>query len=283
MQKRYNGYHFSGGAEGIYNPFSVLNTLAKRNFAYYWFQTGTPTYLIKELQKTGFDLREFAKGITIAAQSINDYRMSGDAVPILYQSGYLTIQGYNSRFDSYTLGFPNEEVEYGFLNSLLPHYVPHAQDSQGFFVGNFIKDLQDGDVDGFMIRLRAFFADIPYELNDKTERHYQTLFYLVFRLMGQYAQVEQRSAMGRADAVVSTPDAVYVFEFKLAGKGTVEDALRQIDGKGYLIPYSAAGKELVKIGTVFDPAARTIGEYAVRDTVLDVRNVYTNNPENEKK
>jgi hypothetical protein len=112
-----------------------------------------------------------------------------------------------------------------------------------------------------MTRLRAFFADIPYELNDKTERHYQTLFYLVFRLMGQYAQVEQRSAAGRADAVVSTSGAVYVFEFKLGGKGTVEEALRQIEGKGYLIPYSAGGKKLIKVGAVFDPATRTIGEY----------------------
>jgi hypothetical protein len=266
MRKRYNGYHFSGGAEGIYNPFSVLNTLVKRNFAYYWFQTGTPSYLIKELQKTGFDLREFAKGITIASQSINDYRISsGSPVPVLYQSGYLTIQGYNRQFDSYTLGFPNEEVEYGFLNSLLPYYMPHTRDGQGFFVGNFVKDLQNGDIDGFMTRLRAFFADIPYELNDKTERHYQTLFYLVFRLMGQYAQVEQRSAAGRADAVVSTMDTVYVFEFKLAGRGTVKDALRQIAEKGYLILYSAAGKKLVKIGAVFLPATRTLGEWGRSD------------------
>jgi hypothetical protein len=185
-------------------------------------------------------------------------------VPILYQSGYLTIQGYNRQFDSYTLGFPNEEVEYGFLNSLLPCYMPHIPDSQGFFAGNFVEDLQKGNVDGFMSRLRAFFADIPYELNDKTERHYQTLFYLVFRLMGQYARVEQRSAAGRADAVVSTMDAVYVFEFKLAGKGTAGDALRQIDEKGYLIPYGASGRKLVKIGVVFDPATRTIGEWEAR-------------------
>jgi hypothetical protein len=187
----------------------------------------------------------------------------GSLVPILYQSGYLTIRDYNRQFDRYSLGFPNEEVEYGFLNSLLPYYMPRIQDSQGFFVGNFVEDLQNGNVDGFMSRLRAFFADIPYELNDKTERHYQTLFYLVFRLMGQYAQVEQRSAAGRADAVVSTADTVYVFEFKLAGKGTVEDAVRQIDEKGYLIPYSASGKRLVKIGAVFDPATRTIGEWGV--------------------
>jgi hypothetical protein len=265
MRKRYNGYHFSAGAEGVYNPFSVLNTLVNLNFAYYWFQTGTPTYLIKQLQRTDFDLREFAKGITIPAPSMNDYRMNGGSpVPILYQSGYLTIADYNRQFDSYTVGFPNEEVEYGFLNSLLPYYMPRTPDSQGFFVGNFVKDLQNGNVDGFMKRLRAFFADIPYELNDKTERHYQTLFYLVFRLMGQYAQVEQRSAAGRCDAVVSTGDTVYVFEFKLAREGPeegVDVALRQIEEKGYLIPWTAGGKKLVKVGAVFDPAARTLGSW----------------------
>jgi hypothetical protein len=265
MQKRYNGYHFAKESEGVFNPFSVINTFAKRDFAYYWFQTGTPTYLIKQLQKTGFDLREFAKGITIPAQSVNDYRMNGGSpVPILYQSGYLTIQGYNRQFDRCTLGFPNEEVEYGFLNSLLPYYLPRSPDSQGFFVGNFVEDLQNGDVDGFMIRLKAFFSSIPYELNDKTERHYQTLFYLVFRLMGQYAEAEQRSSQGRADAVVRTADAVYVFEFKLAHEGAedpVEAALRQIGEKGYLIPWTASDKKLVKVGAVFDPATRTLGAW----------------------
>jgi hypothetical protein len=267
MRKRFNGYHFAGydeepGRTGVYNPFSVLNTLVSGRFKYYWFQTGTPTYLIKELQKTDFDLRDFSGGVTISAQSITDYRANGSSpVPILYQSGYLTIQGYNRQFDRYTLGFPNEEVEYGFLNSLLPAYLPRMPDSQGFFVGNFVKDLQKGDVEGFMGRLRALFADMPYELNDKTERHYQTVFYLVFRLMGQYAVVEERSSRGRADAVVRTGDTVYVFEFKLEGRGTVEEALAQIEEKGYLVPFSAGGKKLVKVGAVFDPATRTIGEW----------------------
>jgi hypothetical protein len=112
-----------------------------------------------------------------------------------------------------------------------------------------------------MTRLRAFFASIPYELNDRTERYYQTVFYLIFRLLGQYAGAEVRGAAGRADAVVTTDDAVYVFEFKLAGNGTVEDALKQIDDKGYLLPWSAGGKKLVKVGAVFDPATRTLGEW----------------------
>ncbi|MDR2071069.1 MAG: ATP-binding protein [Treponema sp.] len=266
MQKRYNGYHFAKDSEGVFNPFSILNTLAKQDFAYYWFRTGTPTFLIKLLQKADFDLRDFAGGITIPSLSIDDYRIQGDSpIPILYQSGYLTITDYNRQFDEYTLCFPNEEVRYGFLNSLLPYYLPQVKDSRGFFIGEFIKDLQRGEVDAFMGRLRAFFAGIPYELNDRTERHYQAIFYVAFTLMGQYAGVEVRSAAGRSDAVVTTADGVYVFEFKLAHEGTaaaaVEAALKQIDEKGYLIPWTASGKKLVKVGAVFDPAARTLGEW----------------------
>jgi hypothetical protein len=266
MQKRYNGYHFARDSEGVFNPFSILNTLAKQDFSYYWFRTGTPTFLIKLLQQADFDLRDFGKGISIPSQSIDDYRIQGgNPVPILYQSGYLTITDYDSQFDEYVLGFPNEEVRYGFLNSLLPYYLPNVPDSRGFFVGDFIKDLQKGKVDAFMVRLRAFFAAIPYELNDQTERHYQAIFYVVFTLMGQYAEAEARSAAGRADAVVAVGDTIYVFEFKLAHEGSataaVEAALRQIDEKGYLVPWSAGGKQLVKVGAVFDPATRTLGEW----------------------
>jgi hypothetical protein len=266
MRKRYNGYHFAPGSEGMYNPFSVLNTLKKSRFAYYWFKTGTPTFLIKLLQKADFDLRDFGKGVSIPAQSIDDYRIQGgNPVPILYQSGYLTITGYNEQLDKYSLGFPNEELRYGFLNSLLPYYLPAVADRQGFFIGDFVEDLLRGDVDSFMARLRAFFAAIPYELNDKTERHYQAIFYVVFTLMGQYVEAESRSAAGRADAVVATGDLVYVFEFKLAHEGSAEQAaeaaLRQIDETGYLVPWSVSGKRAVKVGAVFDPATRTLGEW----------------------
>jgi hypothetical protein len=192
MRKRFNGYHFSGygAATGVYNPFSVLNTFASGRFQYYWFQTGTPTFLIKLLQKADFDLRSFAGGLSIAARSINDYRIQGGSpLPILYQSGYLTITGYDREMDEYLLGFPNEEVEYGFLEALIPYYVPTP--GNDFFIGDFARALVKGDVDGFMTRLKAFFAAIPYELNDKTERHYQAIFYVVFTLLGQYTATGQ--------------------------------------------------------------------------------------------
>ncbi|MDR2096357.1 MAG: ATP-binding protein [Treponema sp.] len=274
MRKRYNGYHFSkgesGGGEnstvsgGVYNPFSVLNTLVKQDFAYYWYQTGTPAFLVDLLKRNDFDLRQLSGGITVERQTLDDYRPEAPYPPsILYQSGYLTITGYNDKYDEYTLGFPNEEVKYGFLKSLLPGYAPRPRDIQGVFVKNFIKDLDRGDTEAFMNRLKGFFAGIPYELNDKTERHYQMLMYVVFTLMGEFTQAEMRSAAGRADLVVATDTAVYCFEFKLTGRGTAEEALKQIDGRGYLVPFSAAGRKLVKVGAVFDPVTRTLGEWVI--------------------
>jgi hypothetical protein len=274
MRKRYNGYHFSeellessteGSAldnEGVFNPFSVLNTLQDKKFSNYWFKTGTPTFLAQALKTAEVELAPLSDGMIVSEESLTNYRADrSNITPLLYQSGYLTIKGYNRKTGLYTLGFPNEEVEHGFLNELLPLYSPWVKDDQGFFIYKFIDDLQKGDVDAFLNRLKAFFADISYELNDKTERHYQTLFYLVFRLMGQFAQAEVRSSVGRADTVVITDTTVYVFEFKLAGNGTVEEALNQIDNKGYLIPYNASGRKLVKVGVVFDPATRTLGEW----------------------
>jgi len=264
IRKRYNGYYFSEESlgEGVFNPFSVLNTLQDKKFSNYWFKTGTPTFLAQALKTAEFELKTLSEGMVVSEEALTNYRADrSNTTPLLYQSGYLTIKGYDRRSGLYTLGFPNEEVEHGFLNELLPLYSPWIKDDQVFFIYKFIEDLRKDDVDAFMNRLKAFFAEIPYELSDKTERHYQTLFYLVFRLMGQFAQAEVRSSAGRADTVVITDTTVYAFEFKLSGNGTVEDALNQIDDKGYLIPFTAAGKKLVKVGAVFDAATRTLGEW----------------------
>jgi hypothetical protein len=244
----------------MFNPFSVLNTLKKQEFAYYWFETGTPTYLVEQLKHADFDLFKFAEGVEISARSIDDYRLGGgNPVPLLYQSGYLTITGYSN--DRFTLDFPNEEVRYGFLEELLPYYT-YRPVGQEFYADYFADDLRAGDVDGFMGRMKAFFANIPYELNDQTERHYQVVFYLVFTLMGQYIQAEVHSAKGRADAVAATGDTVYVFEFKL--NGTAEEALAQIEEKGYAIPYEAGGRKVVKVGVEFDKGERNISRVLTR-------------------
>ena len=213
------------------------------------------------LKKTDYDLRNL-EGIELPSNQFADYRADADyPIPVIYQSGYLTIKGYDKEFRSYTLGFPNDEVKYGFLNFLVPYYTGVPSNENLFNIRHFVNELRSGDVDAFLTRLRAFFAGIPYELNDKTERHYQAIFYLVFRLLGQYIDVEERSAKGRADAVVKTKDFVYVFEFKL--DGNVDEALKQIDDKGYLLPYSIDHRSLFKIGVSFDSAERNIGEWKI--------------------
>ncbi|MDR1625788.1 MAG: ATP-binding protein [Spirochaetia bacterium] len=265
IRARYNGYRFAPGEESVYNPFSLLNALYGRALKYYWFETGTPTFLVKALAKLNFDLPSLQGGVTASAESISDYRFdSTNPVPILYQSGYLTIKGYDPELAEYTLGFPNGEVEYGFLKELLSAYSPWMGGArQGLYIGNFIKDLDARDMDGLMNRLRALFSGIPYPLTPQNEYHYQALLYLVFTLMGEFAQAEVASAAGRSDMVVTRKGTVYVFEFKLAGSGTAEEALAQIDEKGYLLPYGAEGKSLVKVGVEFDRERRTIGRWLV--------------------
>ncbi|MDR3343026.1 MAG: ATP-binding protein [Treponema sp.] len=260
MKKNFNGYHFSENSEGVFNPFSVLNTLANRKFSYYWFATGTPTFLVRELKNVDFDIREFHDGIVTEVQAIDDYRPgSGNPVALLYQSGYLTITGVDVDTGMYTLGFPNEEVKYGFLKELLPLYIPMVKPGEGFYIGKFYKYLRSCNIDGFMTQFKAFFASIPYDLNyEKTEIHYHKIFYLVFTLLGQFAESEVHSAKGRADAIVKTVDAIYVFEFKLSGSGSVNGALHQIDEKGYFMPYTSDGRKLIKVGVVFDTVERNI-------------------------
>ena len=267
LKKHYDGYRFCEdmeGTEDIYNPYSLLNAFEKKNFANYWYQTGTPTFLVKMLKDINFDIRKIGDGqVSATAEFLTDYRVDNkDPIPVLYQSGYLTIKGYNAQLNKYYLGFPNEEVKYGFLRNLLPAYAP--ADSillNAFYAGDFIEDLWAGNIDGFMSRMQAMFASIPYDLSDRTERHYQMVFYLLFTLMGQFVQTEVKSAKGRADAVVKTSDTVFVFEFKMDTNGTAEDALKQIDDRGYLIPYTADGRKTVKVGAEFSAEERMLSRW----------------------
>ena len=260
MTALYDGYHFCEFAEGVFNPFSVLNVFDGYKFSNYWFQTGTPTFLVELLKKSEYDLRTLIDGIVASASSFTEYRVNANnPIPLIYQSGYLTIKDYDKRFGNYLLEFPNDEVRYGFMDFLVPYYTSVVDDERGFYLGKFVRELESGNVDAFLTRLQAFFADFPYELNEKTERHYQVVFYLVFKLMGQFTGAEVLSARGRADAVVKTPKYIYVFEFKL--NGTAEQALQQIDEKGYLIPYQADGRELVKVGVEFSAEKRNIDRW----------------------
>ncbi len=261
LKRQYDGYHFSKNCVDIYNPFSLFNAFDAKDYKNFWFSTGTPTFLIDILQRTDFDVRSL-DGLTATDEQFDaptDHIV--DPIPVLYQSGYLTIKGYDPAFCLYRLAYPNGEVRYGFTESLLPGYVHRFPRENTFYAVSFIRDLQKGDIESCLERTRSFFASIPNDLENKTEKHYQTIFYLLFRLMGQYVETEVKTAVGRADAVVKLPDAVYVFEFKF--DGTPEEALAQINSKQYAVPYQADGRRVVKAGVNFDSATRTIGGWVV--------------------
>jgi hypothetical protein len=218
--------------------------------------------LVNLLQKSDYDLRTLIDGVEASAITFSEYLAEEDnPIPLIYQSGYLTIKDFNKEFKIYTLGFPNDEVRYGFLNFLVPFYTPITDDKKNFYIGQFVQELRKGDIDSFMQRFEAFFADFPYELNDKTERHYQVVVYLIFKLMGQFTQAEVHSAKGRADAIVQTPDYVYVFEFKL--NGTAEEALQQINEKGYASPFLTDSRKVIKVGVEFSAEARNVKRWLV--------------------
>jgi hypothetical protein len=262
MKKRYDGYRFAENGDDMYNPFSILNVFDDNKFGYYWFKSGTPTFLTKALKSENVDMRKLDNDIKIAIRSIDDYRAGVTSiVPLLYQSGYLTIKSYNKDEDTFTLGFPNEEVKYGFLNELLPAFVPKWGLDLSFSAIAFLDAIRSGGVDEFMTLLTAFLASIPYDLEetkDKDEKYYQMIFHILFTVMGQFITSEVKSATGRADAVVKTADTIYVFEFKMKKNATAEEALAQIDQTGYLIPYTADGRRLVKVGVELSIEARGI-------------------------
>ncbi len=261
LKKQYDGYHFSKNCEDIYNPFSLFNALNAREYKNFWFSTGTPTFLIELLQEADFNVRDL-EGIEATDEEFDaPTEQIQSPIPVLYQSGYLTIKGYDPDFQTYTLAYPNKEVRKGFIENLLPTYVHRARENNTFYVVSFIRDLMKGDIESCLERTRSFFASIPHDLENKTEKHYQTIFYLLFRLMGQYVDVEVKNAIGRADAVLKLADAIYVFEFKF--DGTPEEALAQIESKQYTIPYQPDGRKIVKIGVNFDSATRSIGAWKV--------------------
>ncbi|MBK8803417.1 MAG: ATP-binding protein [Fibrobacteres bacterium] len=259
VRKMYNGYRFHPGGPSVFNPFSTLNLLRTGELRDYWFQTGTPTFLVELLKEADSDLREL-DGIEVEASEFSDYRLDANRpLPVIYQSGYLTIQDYDPDLGLYRLGYPNDEVKNGFLNFLLPSFTGAENGRGGFHIAKFSQELRAGDVDAFLTRLRAFFEKIPYDLSDRTERHYQVVFYLVFTLLGQFLQTELKSAKGRADAVVQTETHVFVFEFKL--NGTAEEALAQIEDRGYAVSWHADGRTVVKVGVEFDKVERNLGRW----------------------
>ena len=262
LQERYDGYHFVEDSEGLYNPFSLLNTFARKKLGNYWFETGTPTYLVELLKENHYPLEHLTYEQATADTLTGIDTVDSSPIPVLYQSGYLTIKDYDPEFETYTLGFPNKEVEEGFTRFLLPYYAHIRSGSSAFHIVNFVKEVRSGNIDGFMKRLQSFFSDTPYELVRDLELHYQNVLFIIFRLVGFYTQAEYHTSEGRVDLVIRTDQFIYVMEFKL--DGTAEEALRQIEEKQYALPFASDSRRLFKVGVNFSNATRNIEKWLVR-------------------
>ena len=270
LKKRYDGYHFVENSIGMYNPFSLLNTFAKKKLSDYWFETGTPSYLVELLKRTDYNLYDMAHTQTNADVLNSIDSASNNPIPVIYQSGYLTIKGYEPEFGIYRLGFPNREVEEGFVKYLLPFYTSVRASKTPFEIGQFVREIRSGNYDAFFHRLQSFFADTPYEViagqkpERDTELHYRNVLFIVFKLVGLYTQVEYHTSNGRIDLVLQTDRYVYIMEFKL--NGTAEEALRQIEEKGYALPFAGDNREVFKIGVNFSSETRNIEKWLVEPT-----------------
>ena len=272
LQRKYDGYHFSENSPDVFNPFSLINALSKSSLANFWFATGTPTMLLRTMARYSLTPEEYDKGFKVKQDAFDAPTETAQTpIPVLYQSGYLTIKGYDSEaVRPFTLAFPNDEVREGLLWLLISTISSQNGEACSETLDNLVTSLKNQDIDQALQEIKAFMSEIPYDAEKKNELHYKTVVYMLFRLASRYVvRCEEKSAAGRADVVVETGDAVFVFEFKLNGNGTAEDALRQIDDKGYLIPYSTktaadgTPKKLFKIGVSFDEEKRTIGEWKI--------------------
>ena len=261
LREYYDGYHFTHNSIGIYNPFSLLNTFKYKEFGSYWFETGTPTYLVELLKKHHYDLRRMAHEETSISVLNSIDSASDNPIPVIYQSGYLTIKGYDEEFGIYSLGFPNREVEEGFIKFLLPFYANTNAVESEFEIQKFVREIRSGDYDSFFRRLQSFFADTPYELVRDLELHYQNVLFIVFKLIGFYVKAEYHTSEGRIDLVLQTDRFIYLMEFKL--NGTADEALRQINEKGYALPFASDPRQLFKIGVNFSAKTRNIEEWKV--------------------
>ena len=269
LKRWYDGYLFHPAGEGMYNPFSLLNAFDYKEIKSFWFSTGTPTFLVNFLKEAHYFIPDLEENVELDEEGLQTYRaVAQDALPILFQSGYLTIKEYIKEAQIYRLGFPNDEVRYGFLKNLLPAYTAVPFGETGKSVWQFVEDVRKGNINGFMERMQSLIAGVSYDnFSNKElklrEQNYQTAVYLIFALMGQFVQTEVHCSTGRADCVVITVDTVYIFEFKLSGNGSAEDAIEQIKEGTYAAKYKMDGKKIVLIGTSFSEETRTIKDWKV--------------------
>lgn len=261
LAKMYDGYHFHRNSPGMYNPFSLFNALQKKEFGQYWFSTGTPTFLAKYLAEGNYQLDD------VAEIKVNDQDLAGtnalrpDVITLLYQTGYLTIKGYDSVTKRYTLGYPNQEVEDGFLDALSKYFTPIHANYSDLSVDKFVHDIQTGNAEILMRRFSAFFADMDYQIQGKAEMYFQNTMYVMLKLMGQQVDVERHTSNGRIDVLIQTPDYIYIIELKR--DQDPQNALDQISDKGYDWPFRAGNRKVFKIGASFCTATRRLEKWEI--------------------
>ena len=264
LKQKYDGYHFSDNMTDVYNPFSLLNALDSLRLQDYWFSSGTPTYLIRLLAHFRENMNELT-GKYYRQEEFIDYKADVERpLPMIYQSGYLTIKDYDMEFNTFLLDFPNNEVKNGFLTAVASSYLKPSEETGGW-IRDVVRTLRAGDTDRLCSLFTSFLSGIPYTMRRKDdererERYFQYTFYLILRLISVYTvYVEKVQSCGRVDCVLETPQYVYIFEFKL--DGTADEALRQIEEKGYAREYASDARKLYKIGASFSSETGTIGEW----------------------
>ena len=270
LKLQYDGYRFSEKSPDIYNPFSLLKCFNHRKIANYWFDSGTPTFLIRQMQHFRTDITTMDDMEVPSTAFDRPTEAMTTALPLLYQTGYLTIKGYDRDSFAYTLGIPNQEVRLGFVDGLLPTYIGlDGADVQMGFALKFWRALRAKDLDLALREMQTYLAGLPYiegfkkklEVISNAEGFYEWSFYLIFNMLNVYAKTQVKCAGGRIDMVVYMPDTVYVFELKV--NGTAADALKQIDTKGYAIAYQTDGRKVVKAGVSFSTESKTIKDWVI--------------------
>ena len=264
----YDGYHFSEGMTGVYNPFSVLNALDNDKVSDYWFTSGTPTYLVRLMEHFNEDMDEMTSRY-YSSEEFVDYRADAERpLPMIYQSGYLTIADYNARRRRYRLDFPNNEVKEGFLPLIASSYLQPRRSTRAW-IDDIIDALEDGDTEEFRKLMTSFLASVPYTERRKNnererERYFHYTFYLILRMISCYTvYTEKAQSEGRVDCAVETPDYVYIMEFKL--DGTAREAVDQIDAKGYAREYATDPRKLYKIGVNFSTETGTVSDFLAEE------------------
>jgi len=260
LKKWYNGYCFHHDSPRVYNPVSTMKCLGSREFKNYWFETGTPTFLVNLLKKKPLDLED----LNAPETAFSTYDIENlSALPLLVQTGYLTLGGTEQLGEEtwYELDFPNFEIENSFSYHLAKDFGEVEVSDMSHALRNIYKALQEGHIEVVLDELRVFFANIPYDITLKNEKYYQTIFYVVFKLIGAMVEAEVRTHRGRIDAVVCTRTQVFVIEFKL--HGTATEALAQVKKHEYALKYASDPRPVVLVGVGFDQETRNIGEWLI--------------------